>query len=109
MRRHLSLIGLVLVLSTAAHADTVNHGDGSQTGDGSTPFTGLAQAPEANLFAGAATTSIPIQVPPGRGNLTPQLALTYNSNGGASPDGHGWDLSLPKVQRSTKHGALSCY
>lgn len=41
-------------------------GNGAQTGDGSTPFTGLAQAPEANLFIGAAQTSIPIQLPPGR-------------------------------------------
>lgn len=32
-------------------------------------FTGLAQAPEANLFVGAATTSISIEVPPGPGPL----------------------------------------
>jgi len=73
----------------------VSQGNGSQTGDGSTTFTGLAQAPEANLFAGTAGTSIPIQVPPGRKNLTPQLALGYNSNGGPSPYGYGWDLPLP--------------
>ncbi|MCK6557289.1 hypothetical protein L6Q96_22340 [Candidatus Binatia bacterium] len=44
-------------------------------GDGSTPFTGLAQAPEASLFVGAATTSIPIEVPPSRKGMTPKLAL----------------------------------
>jgi hypothetical protein len=81
---------------------------GASTGDGSTPFTGLAQAPEANLFVGAATTSIPIEVPPGRKNLTPKLALTYSSNGGPSPYGYGWDLPLGKIQRSTKHGVPLC-
>ena len=45
---------------------------GSSTGDGSSVFTGLAQAPEANLFVGAATTTIPIDVPPGHKNLTPK-------------------------------------
>ncbi len=103
----LSYVLCALTLSTAAHAQT-NRGDGSQTGDGSTAFTGLAQAPEANLFVGAATTSINIEVPPGRRNLTPKLALTYNSNGGPSPYGYGWDLPLGKIQRSTKHGVLSC-
>jgi hypothetical protein len=32
--------------------------------------------------SGAFTTSIPIEVPPGRHGLTPQLVLTYNSSGG---------------------------
>ncbi len=106
LRRFLVLVACVLTVSSAWAE--VNRGDGAQTGDGSTPFTGLAQAPEANLFVGAATTSIPIEVPPGRKNLTPKLALTYNSNAGPGPYGYGWDLPLGKIQRSTKHGVLSC-
>jgi RHS repeat-associated protein len=81
---------------------------GSNTGDGSGPFTGLAQAPEANLFVGAASTSIPIELPPGRKGMTPRLALTYNSSAGPSPYGYGWDLPLGRIQRSTKHGVLPC-
>lgn len=81
---------------------------GANTGDGSTPFTGLAQAPEANLFAGSAATEIPILVPPGRNALTPKLALSYSSSAGPSPYGYGWDLPLGKIQRSTKHGAVRC-
>ena len=71
-------------------------------------FTGLASAPEANLFAGGATTSIPIEVPPGRGKITPRLALGYSSGAGPSPYGYGWDLRLGRIQRSTKQGVLSC-
>ncbi len=99
---------LFFIIAAAAHAETPSGGDGSQTGDGSTRFTGLAQAPEANLFIGAATTSIPFLVPPGRKNLTPQLAVTYTSQAGASAYGYGWDLAIPRIQRSTKHGVLAC-
>ena len=53
-------------LATArAHADT-GSSLGDHGGEGSTPFTGLAQAPEANLFTGSLTTAIPLELPPGR-------------------------------------------
>lgn len=81
---------------------------GAATGDGSTTFTGLAQAPEANLFVGASTTAIAIDLPGNRAKLTPQLALRYNSSGGASPYGYGWDLPLGRIQRCGKFGVLSC-
>lgn len=105
------LLALVIVLARpvlVSAASTPSSGDGSQTGDGSTAYTGLAQAPEANLFVGGATTGIPILVPPGRRSLTPALSLSYASNAGPSPYGHGWDLPLPRVQRATKHGSLLC-
>jgi RHS repeat-associated protein len=107
-RAELVTVLLLVAITPLAAQTSTNRGDGAQTGDGSTPFTGLAQAPEANMFVGAATTSIPIEVPPGRKNVTPQLALTYNSNGGPSPYGYGWDLPLPHVQRSGKNGVFSC-
>jgi hypothetical protein len=59
------------------------------------------------MFFGAATTTIPIVVPPGR-KITPSLALSYNSNAGPSPYGYGWDLSLARIQRATKRGARTC-
>ena len=82
--------------------------DKNTTGDKPSAFTGLAQAPEANLFVGASSTAIPIDVPPGRKNLTPTLALSYTSSAGPSPYGYGWDLPLGKILRNTKHGVLSC-
>ena len=98
---------MILTLASRGAAETPR-APGSNTGDGSTPFTGLAQAPEANLFVGAATTSIPIAVPPGRKGLTPQLALAYSSSSGPSPYGYGWDFPLGTIQRCGKHGVLSC-
>jgi RHS repeat-associated protein len=102
-----ALAVLAMLLAAAPMAAQTSRGDGSQTGDGSTPFTGLARAPEADMFVGSAQTAIPIQVPPGR-KLTPDLALRYHSNGGASPYGYGWELTLPRVQRATKSGARTC-
>lgn len=99
----LSLMGLVAPVVRAQSS----HGDGSQTGDGSTAFTALSQTVEADMFIGAAQSTVPIQVPPGRA-LTPRLALRYSSHAGPSPYGYGWDLPLPRIQRATKRGARTC-
>ncbi len=53
---------------------------------------------------GDANLSFPIQVPPGRKGMTPQVAISYNSNGGSSWVGYGWSLSVPSVSISTKWG-----
>ncbi len=100
-------VALLVARSFPLHAEP-SGAQGANTGDGSTPFTGLARAPEANLFIGSATTEIPIQVPPGRAGIAPKLSLKYSSQGGPSPYGYGWDLPLGHVQRSTKEGAILC-
>lgn len=97
----------LLLASGVAEADT-GSSLGDRAGEGSTAFTGLAQAPEANLFTGSLSTAIQIEVPPGRGGMTPQLALQYSSGGGPGPFGHGWDLPLGRIERSSKWGTPRC-
>jgi RHS repeat-associated protein len=53
---------------------------------------------------GAAGTSTPIVVPPGRNGIAPNLALTYNSSAGNGQLGVGWSLDAGSIQRNTKNG-----
>lgn len=59
---------------------------------------------DALLFTGAATVKIPIEVPPGRAGIAPNLAFLYNSYRGNGPLGVGWDIDMGAIQRSTKRG-----
>ncbi|MCP4373061.1 MAG: hypothetical protein GY797_33885, partial [Deltaproteobacteria bacterium] len=53
---------------------------------------------------GAANVSVPIEVPPGRNGMAPNLALTYNSNKRNGWIGVGWDIKTSFIQRNTKWG-----
>lgn len=53
---------------------------------------------------GAYGYSYPIKVPPGRGGLSPKLALTYSSMATNGWLGLGWGLSIDSIERSTKKG-----
>jgi hypothetical protein len=57
---------------------------------------------DVSLHTGAATLSIPIEVPPGRNGMQPKLALIYNSYQRNGWIGTGWDLDMGAIQRSTK-------
>jgi RHS repeat-associated protein len=110
LREHsLIILGLLVapLLLSRATADTAST-VGDQGAEGSTAFTGLSQAPEANLFSGSMSMSVPILIPPGRPNATPDLKLVYTSSGTPSAYGLGWDLPLGSIERSTKHGVPSC-
>lgn len=71
-------------------------------GDPSAGVT-LIAAPEANN-TGAATTQFPLEVPPGRRGMAPQLAITYNSEHPNGWLGVGWDLALPTIELDTRWG-----
>lgn len=51
---------------------------------------------------GAANYSIPLMIPPGRGEMQPNLALSYHSQTGNGPLGVGWSLSTGFPQAITR-------
>lgn len=108
MRRRTLLSALLLkalLVLLAGHSFASNY-TGNATGSGllgSEPVTA-----SVSVFAGAATSSYPFAVPPGRMGMQPDLSLTYNS--GSSRQGmvgRGWDLFLPSVQRDLRYGQPS--
>jgi Salmonella virulence plasmid 65kDa B protein/Insecticide toxin TcdB middle/N-terminal region/Insecticide toxin TcdB middle/C-terminal region len=54
---------------------------------------------------GTASVSVPLPLTPGRGDLDPELALTYGSGGGNSPFGVGWSLAgVPAITLDPRDG-----
>ena len=54
-------------------------------------------AGEVNIANGAASYTLPINLPPGVQGIQPNLAITYNSNGGNGQLGLGWALAGASV------------
>ncbi len=60
--------------------------------------------PDFEALMGRFEHSIPIDVPPGRNAIGPDLILKYSSTMENGPLGVGWKLSLGAIRRSTKWG-----
>jgi len=58
----------------------------------STPNFGWVKGDFAVSHGGSAQYTIPLWMPPGRGSLHPDLALSYSSGGDNGPLGVGWSL-----------------
>ena len=63
----------------------------------------LIAPPEANNM-GDARLAYPLEVPPGRQGMQPQLAVQYNSSGGNGWMGMGWDISMQAISIDTRWG-----
>ncbi|HEY0603173.1 MAG TPA: SpvB/TcaC N-terminal domain-containing protein, partial [Herpetosiphonaceae bacterium] len=63
----------------------------------------LIDPPSANA-TGDVRLSVPIEVPPGRSGMQPNLSVAYNSANGNGWLGLGWDLQLPAITIDTRWG-----
>jgi RHS repeat-associated protein len=63
----------------------------------------LIEAPKADN-TGDARLSYPVEVPPGRQGMQPQLAVTYGSAGGNGWMGMGWDMPMQAIVIDTRWG-----
>ena len=69
------------------------------------PLAGYATiAPPESNNMGTANITYPFQIPVGRGAVQPNMALTYNSNGGNGVCGLGWDMTIPCISVETRWG-----
>ncbi len=57
-----------------------------------------------SVFTGSLAFNIPIEVPPGRGGIAPNLALSYRNSQKNGWIGVGWELDMGAIQRGTKFG-----
>jgi Salmonella virulence plasmid 65kDa B protein len=66
---------------------------------------GLGESFKTQLNTGTFSYTVPIQTPPGRAGLAPDVRLTYSSSGGYGPLGLGWSIGgVYYVQRKTESG-----
>lgn len=59
---------------------------------------------QTDLFTGRFGYRVPIEVPPARGGLAPNIVLQYNSANKNGWCGVGWDLDMGNIQRETRDG-----
>ncbi len=62
---------------------------------------GLGETFQPDLHTGTGNYRVPLEIPPGRNGLQPDLALSYTTGGGNGPFGLGWSVPLPGVSRRT--------
>ena len=69
------------------------------------PTTGLTfiTPPTANN-RGTTSLTYPLQMPPARNGMQPQIALSYSSDGGSGWLGEGWDIDVPAITVDTRWG-----
>ncbi|HEX8576422.1 MAG TPA: SpvB/TcaC N-terminal domain-containing protein, partial [Flavobacterium sp.] len=81
---------------------------GTPTGNSSE--VGITEGQLEVSLTGGATYSIPIAVPPGINGVTPQVSLSYNSQGGNDLAGYGWNIngvsSISRIPSTLFHDGI---
>lgn len=98
----LTLLGLIvsigLLFSPNGYAQS---GNSESKGLGGNAGSGTVLP---DLFTGTMSYTVPIEVPPGRKGIAPDLALTYSSGNRNGWVGIGWGLEVESVERNTQNG-----
>ncbi|MFV0291226.1 MAG: SpvB/TcaC N-terminal domain-containing protein, partial [Mangrovibacterium sp.] len=68
-----------------------------------TAKVGMIAAPSANN-RGSAGMSYSLEMPPARNGMSPNVSISYNSDGGSGWLGEGWDVSIPSISVETRWG-----
>jgi RHS repeat-associated protein len=97
VRSALAAAALAAILVAPARADE----SAPVLGAGLQPALG---APAFDPATGVATAILPIDVPPGRHGMAPELALRYSSAAGPGNAGLGFSLRVGSIERSTRKG-----
>jgi RHS repeat-associated protein len=63
---------------------------------------GIEEKFRVNSVTGTSSFGVSIPLSPSRHGFVPSIGLSYNSGGGNSIFGMGWDLSLPRITRKTE-------
>src|SRR4051812_9626374 len=72
--------------------------------NGGGALEGIGEKFGPELQTGTGNLTVPIELPPGRNGLNPQLALTYSTGHPNGVFGLGWLLAVPGVRRKTSGG-----
>lgn len=97
------------LVSAGNEALITPNGAGESEEDLPKPWRYQWQIPAVSTFSGAATYQYPIEVPPGRGGLMPNIDMSYSSNGAnghiytdvldQGPLGLGWNINQIEISR----------
>src|SRR6266436_8905072 len=107
--RFISLVLVFYFVLSPAQPAFADFGGTQPTVPNAQVFT-ASDAPKVDGQSGAFTQRVPLDIPPGRNGLHPDVSLQYNSqNTSDSIVGYGWSLSIPYIQRLNKTGSQSIY
>ncbi len=84
---------------------------GGELGPTADDISNVHSGGAASSQSGAFEYLYPIEVPPGRNGLTPEVSLNYSSNITEliSPFGYGWSTNIPKIERLNLTGTNKLY
>jgi len=101
---HLLPLALLLTAATARADTSATLATAISLPKGPASIEGFGAGHEVSPASGLPGLSFPLEVPPGRAGLAPELALHYHPGSGVDALGLGWSLRLPAIERSLRAG-----